>query len=57
MSKVLVTGGAGFLGSHIADALSDLGHEVTILDQVESPYLREDQSFIKGDVCDAEYGV
>ncbi|WP_339696693.1 NAD(P)-dependent oxidoreductase [uncultured Roseivirga sp.] len=54
MSKVLVTGGAGFLGSHIADALSDLGHEVTILDQVESPYLRKDQSFIKGDVCDAE---
>ena len=54
MSKVLVTGGSGFLGSHIADALSDIGHEVTILDQVESPYLREDQSFIKGDVCDAE---
>ena len=54
MSKVLVTGGSGFLGSHIADALSDIGHEVTILDQVESPYLRKDQSFIKGDVCDAE---
>lgn len=54
MSKVLVTGGSGFLGSHIADALSDIGHEVTILDQVESPYLREDQNFIKGDVCDAE---
>jgi len=54
MSRVLVTGGSGFLGSHIADALSDIGHEVTIFDQVESPFLRKDQHFIHGDVRDVE---
>jgi len=54
MSKILVTGGSGFLGSHIADSLSDIRHEVTIFDQVESPYLRKDQRFIHGDIRDAE---
>ncbi|MFT4805184.1 MAG: nucleoside-diphosphate-sugar epimerase, partial [Psychroserpens sp.] len=53
-SKILVTGASGFLGSHIADALSDLGHQVTVFDLHESPYLRADQAFMKGDVRDAE---
>jgi UDP-glucose 4-epimerase len=52
--KVLVTGAAGFLGSHIADALSDRGYAVTVFDMVESPYLREDQQFMLGDVRDAD---
>lgn len=52
--KVLVTGGSGFLGSHIADALSDKGHEVTVFDVVESPYLRHDQKFLKGDIRDID---
>jgi len=32
MSRMLVTGGAGFIGSHIAERLADLGHEVRVLD-------------------------
>lgn len=48
--KSLVIGGAGFIGSHVADELSDLGHEVIILDQVQSPYLRSGQQMIVGDL-------
>ena len=32
MTRVLVTGGAGFIGSHLADRLLADGHEVTTLD-------------------------
>lgn len=53
--KILVTGGAGFLGSHVADALSDASHEVTIFDVLKSPYLRPDQKMIVGDILDHEY--
>jgi UDP-glucose 4-epimerase len=34
--KVLVTGGAGFIGSHVADALVGEGHEVHVLDDLSS---------------------
>ncbi len=34
MYKTIVTGGAGFIGSHIVDALVDLGHEVHIVDNM-----------------------
>lgn len=50
--KVLVFGGSGFLGSHVADALSDAGHEVTIFDLVKSHWLRSDQKFVSGDLLD-----
>lgn len=50
--KVIVFGGSGFLGSHVADALSESGHEVTIFDIRRSPFLREDQKMIVGDILD-----
>jgi UDP-glucose 4-epimerase len=52
--KVIVFGGAGFVGSHTADALSDAGYEVVIFDRVQSPYLRADQQSIIGDIRDQE---
>ncbi|MEZ4698802.1 MAG: NAD-dependent epimerase/dehydratase family protein [Rhodothermales bacterium] len=36
--KVLVTGGAGFIGSHVADALLEAGHEVHVLDSLVNGY-------------------
>ena len=50
--KILVTGGSGFLGSHVADLLSTEGHDVTIYDKKQSPWLRQDQKMIVGDLLD-----
>ena len=52
-SKVVVFGGAGFLGSFVADALSEAGYQVTVFDRVPSPYLRTDQAGVVGDILDA----
>jgi UDP-glucose 4-epimerase len=52
--KALVLGGSGFVGSHVADALSNAGHEVTVFDTVESPWLRADQRFVAGDITELE---
>lgn len=52
--KVVIFGGSGFLGSHVADALSERGYEVVIYDLVPSPYLRDDQKMITGDILDQD---
>jgi UDP-glucose 4-epimerase len=55
MSRVLVTGGAGFIGSHVADALIARGHDVTILDDLSGGF-RENvpaaAAFVGGSVVD-----
>ena len=64
--KVLITGGVGFIGSHIALKLIEKGYEVTVLDNLleqihgvdpdkTSPLyssIKDKVHFIKGDVCD-----
>lgn len=52
MKRVCVIGGSGFLGSHVADALSIAGHQVCIFDQSASAWLRDDQKMIIGDLMD-----
>lgn len=52
--KVAVFGGSGFLGSHVADALTDTGHEVIVYDLKPSLYLRHSQTMITGDILDQE---
>ncbi|MBM3851875.1 MAG: NAD(P)-dependent oxidoreductase [Verrucomicrobia bacterium] len=52
--KIVVTGGAGFIGSHIADALTEAGHEVTIFDLRESPFLRPGQRMVVGNMLDTQ---
>jgi UDP-glucose 4-epimerase len=52
--RVAIFGGAGFLGSHVADALSEAGHAVTVFDVKPSPYLRPDQQGVVGDILDAD---
>ena len=52
--KVVVIGGSGFLGSHLADALTEAGYAVSIFDVRQSPWLRQDQEMILGDIRDEE---
>jgi dTDP-L-rhamnose 4-epimerase len=61
--RILITGGAGFIGSHLADDLIERGHQVRVLDvlapQVHGgdgarpDYLHADAELVRGDVRDA----
>ena len=56
MSRFLVTGGCGFIGSHLVDALAGAGHEVRVLDDLSTGttcYLPADAKLIVGSVADA----
>lgn len=50
--RILITGGSGFIGSHLADILSEQGYKVIIYDIKKSNYLKYDQKFILGDLSD-----
>jgi UDP-glucose 4-epimerase len=53
--KILVTGGAGFIASQIADALIAEGHEVVILDDLSTGFeknINPKAKFIKANICD-----
>lgn len=57
-SRTLVTGGAGFIGSHLVSRLLDLGHRVRIVDNLSTGFrsnlaeFESDVEFVEGDLCD-----
>jgi len=58
LSRTLVTGGAGFIGSHLARRLLEMGHRVRIVDNLSTGFrsnvaeFESDVEFVEGDLCD-----
>ena len=51
MKKVLVTGGAGFIGSNLVDKLVEAGHKVIVLDNLVTGNLDNLKKYKKNQVC------
>ena len=62
MTRVLIAGGAGFLGSHLTERLLNDGYEITIVDELSSGQesnlskVAGKIEFIKSNISDLEYG-
>lgn len=57
MSRILVTGGAGFIGSHLAEELICYGHEVTVLDDLSGGFVDnvpDGARFVQGSILDVD---
>ena len=52
--KIVIFGGSGFLGSHVADFLTKMKNHVIIFDKKNSEYLLPNQKFIKGNILDIQ---
>jgi UDP-glucose 4-epimerase len=52
--KAVVFGGSGFLGSHVADTLTEKKYEVVVFDVNHSTYLLDGQQMVIGDILDAD---
>jgi len=50
--RAIIFGGAGFLGSHVADALTSAGYETVIFDIKKSPHLHKGQELLVGNILD-----
>jgi UDP-glucose 4-epimerase len=56
--RIMVTGGAGFIASHVADAYIEAGHEVAIVDDLSRGHRRNinrEASFFQGDIRDRNF--